>query len=101
MSCLFTITIATELTKLDAHFIASAVDSRDELADIWRDAASAASLESHPVAAEGAEAAEGDSGDFVYDIYEVESEAATAGEEGREEREACMPHDMPSSCDME
>ena len=30
MSCLFTITIATELTKLDAHFIASAVDSRDE-----------------------------------------------------------------------
>ena len=60
-----------------------AVDSRDELADIWRDAASAASLESHPVAAEGAEAAEGDGGDFVYDIYEVESEAATVGEEGR------------------
>ena len=60
-----------------------AVDSRDELADIWRDAASAASLESHPVAAEGPEAADGDGGDFVYDIYEVESEAATAGEEGR------------------
>jgi hypothetical protein len=27
MSCLFTITIATELTKLDAHFSASAADS--------------------------------------------------------------------------
>jgi hypothetical protein len=60
-----------------------AEDGRDELADIWRDAASAASLESQTVAAEGPEAAEGDSGDFVYDIYEVETEAATAGEEGR------------------
>ena len=55
-----------------------AEDSRDELADVWRDAASAAGLESHPDVTDGSEAAEGD---FVYDIYEVETGAAMAGEE--------------------